>query len=329
MRSTMREIARKTGYSVATVSRALSGSSKVAPGAKRAILVCARESGYRAESRRVAVIVPGSYFGAYYGDVLGCLASELKRYGYSFEILEAANLDVLEECPFCGAISAMAQNGLERYWGERHIMPLVCINTQPRHLDGIYTVGSNDEQGVKLVVDHLLERGHRRIGRFGGMGSFTDPTNWNSTHRERAFRRLLAEHGLETELFAYCGGATPTVIEAVKSLLDRGTTAIVTVNEGVELATHHALRVLSVRVPEDVALVSWTQPNPAALVTPSITGLEQDFPRLVEKGCETFRKLLAGEPAEDILVDYRLEVRESSAIALPDRKNRQENPGKD
>lgn len=317
MRPTLKEIAAATGYSTATVSRALSGSPKITPEAKRAVLGCARRIGYRTECRRVALIVPGFQFDGYFGGVLRRLAAELGRHGYSIEVLSSTGLDVLEDHAFCGAISIMAQNGLERYWGERHIMPLVCINTRPRHLDGIYTVGSNDEQAVRLAVEHLTERGHRRIGRFGGASSFSDPANWNSAARERAFRRQLAGRGLEPELFASVGGATPTVVEAVKSLLDRGATAIVTVNEGVELETLHALRVLSVRIPGDVALLSWTQPDPAALVTPSISGIEQDLEELVRKGCETFRRLLAGEHVEDTLVDYRLQVRESSAAPIP------------
>ncbi len=313
MRPTLKEIAAATGYSTATVSRALNGSPKITPEAKRTILACARKVGYRVECRRVALIVPNFQFGGYFGSVLEPLATELARNGYSIEVLSSTYLDVLEEHPFCGAISVMAQNGLEYYWGERHIMPLVCINTRPRHPDGIYTVGSNDEQAVRLVIEHLLERGHRRIGRLGGETSFDDPTNWNSTNREQAFRRCLSGHGLDPALVASPRGTTPSVPEAIKSLIDRGATAIITVNEGLELPALHALRVLSVRIPEQMALISWTQPNPAALVTPSISGIEQNFIELVRQGCETFHRLLAGEPVADTLVDYRLQIRESSA----------------
>ncbi|MBS1455108.1 MAG: substrate-binding domain-containing protein, partial [Lentisphaeria bacterium] len=118
------------------------------------------------------------------------------------------------------------------------------------------------------------------------------------------------------ELYATNTGSTPSTIEAVKSLLDRGATALVTVNEGLELETLHALNVLGVRVPDEVALLSWTQPNPAGFVRPSISGIEQNFEELVRQSCETFRRLLAGEPAGDTLIDYRLQIRESSAKSV-------------
>ena len=217
MRPTLKEIAEATGYSIATVSRALNGSPRITPETRRSVLACARRTGYRTACRRVALIVPGYQFDGYFGSVLRLLAAELGRLDYPVEVLSSTGLDVLEEHSFCGAISVMAQNGLERYWGDRHILPLVCINTRPRHLDGIYTVGSNDEQAVRLAVGHLLERGHRRIGRFGGISSFYDPSNWNSVNRENAFRSQLAAHGLEPELYATNTGSTPSTIEAVKS----------------------------------------------------------------------------------------------------------------
>lgn len=161
MRPTLKEIAEATGYSIATVSRALNGSPRITPETRRSVLACARRTGYRTACRRVALIVPGYQFDGYFGSVLRLLAAELGRLGHPVEVLSSTGLDVLEEHSFCGAISVMAQNGLERYWGDRHILPLVCINTRPRHLDGIYTVGSNDEQAVRLAVGHLLERGHR------------------------------------------------------------------------------------------------------------------------------------------------------------------------
>lgn len=280
------------------------------------MLACARRTGYRTACRRVALIVPGYQFDGYFGSVLRLLAAELGRLDYPVEVLSSTGLDVLEEHSFCGAISVMAQNGLERYWGDRHILPLVCINTRPRHLDGIYTVGSNDEQAVRLAVGHLLERGHCRIGRFGGISSFYDPSNWNSVNRENAFRSQLAAHGLEPELYATNTGSTPSTIEAVKSLLDRGATALVTVNEGLELETLHALNVLGVGCGRSrPALVD---PAESGRLRPALhlrhraelRGARPAELRNVPGGC------WRGNRPGDTLIDYRLQIRESSAKSV-------------
>ena len=124
---------------------------------------------------------------------------------------------------------------------------------------------------------------------------------------------MLAERGLEPELYASSSGEAASTLEALKSLLARGVTAIVTVNEGFELETLHALELLSVRVPEEVSVLSWTQPNPAGYLKPTLSGIEQNFPELIRAGCEMFRSLLAGDPVGDTLVDYRLTPRASTA----------------
>ena len=59
MRPTLKEIAEATGYSIATVSRALNGSPRITPETRRSVLACARRTGYRTACRRVALIVPG------------------------------------------------------------------------------------------------------------------------------------------------------------------------------------------------------------------------------------------------------------------------------
>ena len=315
MKPTLQEIARLCGVSVATVSRALAGSPRISADTRRRILMCARRTGYRSDAcRTVALIVPHFSFGGYFGGLLERLYRELAPSGFMPVVISAEHLEVLEQQEFCGAISLMAQSGLEAYWGRRHAMPLVCINTSPRHLDGIYTVGSNDEQGMRLALDHLLKLGHRRIGRLGGINSFGDPNNWNSYARDRTFRAVMAQHGLPEELYAAPGD--DDFADAVKSLLDRGITALIILNEGMELVTLHTLRLLGKRVPEDISVIAWSQPGVAGHLVPPPASLEQDFGALVRRSCELFYKLLAGEPvSDDVLIDYRFRPRSGTAPA--------------
>lgn len=310
---TLKEISERTGFSIATVSRALAGSPLISARTRREVLSCARETGYRSEScREVAVIMPDITYGAYFGTLLHQLQEELRRNCFVPVIFSTLELHVLEKMQFCGAISLLAHNGLETYWGARHTIPLVCINTRPRHLDGIFTVGSNDAQGMQLAVGHLIELGHRRIGRLGGSYSFGDRTNWNSYARDLAFRKLMAEHGLPADL--QVAVEAQSVPEAVRQLLDMGVTALILLNEGMELEVMHALRLLGIRVPDTLSVVGWSSEATAPYLHPTLTNLEQNYMELVRCSCEIFRKLLDGEPvAEDVLVDYRFRIRSSTA----------------
>ena len=115
---TQKEIAARTGFSIATVSRALAGSPLISARTRREVMACARETGYRDEvCREVAVIMPDIPYGAYFGTLLHQLQEELRRNRFVPVIFSTLELHVLEKMPFCGAISLLAHNGLEAYWG--------------------------------------------------------------------------------------------------------------------------------------------------------------------------------------------------------------------
>lgn len=319
MRPTLHQIALKTGYSTATVSRALAGSSLIPADTRQVIISCAREVGYRFDScRQVAVIVPKLGTRDYFGSLVNILSDELEKYELVPVMISLQHLSLLEQLPFCGAISLLSNDGFEAYWGERHIMPLVCINTSARHLDGIFMVGSNDEQGMGAAVEHLLALGHRRLGRLGGSHSFNCPGNWNSYARDVSFRRLMAEHRLPEDLLAVGGGSN--MIESVKSLLDRKVTAIIALNEGEELPIYHAANILGKKIPRDLSIINWSENIVAPYMIPPLTSLQQNYGMLVYQACRLFRRLLAGEViAGDILVDYNFIIGGSTA---PPRKMR-------
>ena len=228
-------------------------------------------------------------------------------------VISAEHLEVLEQQEFCGAISLMAQSGLEAYWGRRHAMPLVCINTSPRHLDGIYTVGSNDEQGMRLALDHLLKLGHRRIGRLGGINSFGDPNNWNSYARDRTFRAVMAQHGLPEELYAAPGD--DDFADAVKSLLDRGITALIILNEGMELVTLHTLRLLGKRVPEDISLAAFDDILTPAASGHLLCGMQANYERMAATAIRVLRNPAAFAGAAVICCDA--EFHRGNTVAGP------------
>jgi len=104
------------------------------------------------------------------------------------------------------------------------------------------------------------------------------------------------------------------MIESVKSLLDRGATAIINLNEGDELPIYHALSLLNRKIPDEVSLISWSEDNVAPYLVPSLTSLRQDYGMLVQHACRLLRQQLDGTAADgDVLVDYRFAVGGSTA----------------
>ena len=74
MKHRLGDIVRETGYSTATVSRALNGSSWVAERTRLKILEAARKTGYLRSERTVTLVVPNISINYYYK----CMVDELE-----------------------------------------------------------------------------------------------------------------------------------------------------------------------------------------------------------------------------------------------------------
>ena len=200
MKHRLGDIVRETGYSTATVSRALNGSSWVAERTRLKILEAARKTGYLRSERTVTLVVPNISIDYYYKYMVSELETMLRFAGFRMELIPVRDLEMIEEHR-PSVISIVSEDGLERYWGKKYEIPLVCINTAPRHLEGIFSVHSNEEQGMNMLLNHLYSLGHRRIGLWGYRNVAERQTNvYSSRVRVNTFQRFLEQRGCPCDL---------------------------------------------------------------------------------------------------------------------------------
>jgi len=304
MKKTLHDIADATGYSVTTVSRALNRSTAVAPQVRSVILNYARQIGYMQGKRTVIIIVPSLSLGIYYQEMLFELCNMLDFAGLKMEMVPINSLELIEERNLCGAISIMAEDGLERYWGKQQAIPLVCLNTRPRHLDGIFTVASNEVQGTRLVTKHLIDLGHRRICLITPARSEKD-ANYCQRQRFSTFKTVMMEHGLYDYHICHEHWSEEESNLLIKKALDAGVTAFISSIEGHSARLTRLLNLMGKRVPADISLIGWLDENADSYCTPPITGIRQNFNYLAKHVMVMFNKLLHKEPVtEDVIVDY-------------------------
>ena len=79
-RTTLQDIAEHTGFSVATVSRVLSGSPRISDDTRRKIIRCADMYNYRMKCKNVAMLTLG--YGLYFSNMLTALQKEFLNSGY-------------------------------------------------------------------------------------------------------------------------------------------------------------------------------------------------------------------------------------------------------
>ena len=292
-KTTLRQLAESAGCAASTVSRALTGSGYVSPQLRNQILKLARESGYFSiEQRNVAVLIPETAdFHGYLGLMLQALLGELSRQKFCPVILQENNDVQLDETILRGVITLAYRPGATAGWCNRHRLPLVSINTAPALRENIYSVCSDDKQGMKLALEYLFRRGHRRIGLL--TRCFLSPEgNLIQATRFRSFLELCDR--------------TPEVTGFHRNLQQR-----------TEL--HRILRELvdendfRLRIPEDISLISSEDSGISSCLTPPQTTIRQEMGRICAEAVNMLNRQIAGLPVHNVTVPYSLLERKSVA----------------
>ncbi|GLV28060.1 LacI family transcriptional regulator [Sphingobium sp. TomTYG75] len=160
----------------------------------------------------------------------------------------------------------------------------------------------------RMVADHLLGLGHRRIG------VITPPSGHEAaTHRVDGFREGLAAAGLteEPELFVEGGFDYPSGIAAGEMLLGLAEppTAIFATNDDMALGVLQLARQRGLRVPDDLSVVGFDDTPASATAWPPLTTVRQP---LAQMGAAVIDALI-NRPAQAPQFDFELVRRESSA----------------
>jgi DNA-binding LacI/PurR family transcriptional regulator len=305
--ATMRDVARRAGVSVATVSRALDGSSTVAE--ETALLVqnavealdfvpniSARTLKY-GQSRALGVIIP---------DLSNPFFFEFLR---EFEALASANEQVVllanAETSTGGPRSSVRQM-LMRLVDGVVVMPsidelepyqLLTLRKVPtvaidsRRVGPYFSdVSLMHEEGMIQAVGYLKELGHRRIAFIAGSeGLFI------SSIRLEAFRSALRKHliperagYIRTGNYRVDGGDRE--MRALLELRDRPT-AVIAINDMTALGALRAARAASVSVPGDVSVIGFDGIELDEVVSPTLTTISVSRAHMA-KSCHTALKEL-------------------------------------
>lgn len=207
--ATIYEVSEMAGVSLATVSRVLNDSGKVADKTRRKVEAAMKKLDYRPNSiaqslasnrsNSVGILVPELH-GPFFGTMLSSIESELRKEG-KHVIITAGHSDADREIEGIEFLASRKCDALivyvfaitdERIMAIREsTVPLVVIG---RLIPGMEEdcVSLDNETGGFLATNSLIESGHRQLACISG-------PLWKSDGRERleGFKRALSEHGLD------------------------------------------------------------------------------------------------------------------------------------
>ncbi|MCS7219810.1 MAG: LacI family DNA-binding transcriptional regulator [Anaerolineae bacterium] len=175
-------------------------------------------------------------------------------------------------------------------------------------------VRGDSEGGAYQLVRLLLSLGHRRIAMLSGPVSIS-----TAADRVAGYRRALQEAGLEAQAELVCYGEYTQesgyqMAQEALSLTPRPT-ALFAANNFIAIGALRALRETGVRVPEDMALVSFDDIPPAFAIEPFLTVAAQPAYEMGRRATELLLARLSGQaPPEpqEIVFPTEIIVRRSS-----------------
>jgi LacI family transcriptional regulator len=132
---------------------------------------------------------------------------------------------------------------------------------------------NDDDFGIKLAFEHLVNLGHRRIAYLGGPLSMS-----TSYARYQAFLGASRAHGIPIDRALVVNAAALTEQSgraAVDKILSQGAslTAILTANDRLAVGCYDALRDKHLRCPEDVSVTGFNDMPYVERLTPPLTTL--------------------------------------------------------
>ncbi len=330
-RTQMADVARLAGVSVATVSRALSGSALISPDTRDRVRSIAQSLHYsinvRAQNlrlqhnRTVGLVVPFDKHSRqhltdpFFLSMVGTIADELTDLQFDV-LLSRVDADHLEHCARLydsGRVIGLLVIG---QW-HRHEqlnrlalrgMPLVVWGAQ---LEGqsYCTVGSDNEDGGRQATTHLLAQGCKRILFLG------DPELPEVNHRLKGYEATLARHGIAVDdrLVLDVPFAADLARPRIERRVARGEfDGVFACSDLLGIAATNALQQAGLAVPADVPVVGFDDVMVARHVHPSLTTIRQPIEQAAREMVSRLQRMAQGEVVQSVQLKSELVVRGTS-----------------
>lgn len=332
-----RTIATRASVSVATVSRVINGSSLVSSFTRAQVIEAIRQlsaegigsAGEFGKSRRIALTnshfvgspkAPHTMLQEILGGVestalgSGCTVYTIHQSGY---LLNGETDDVLKDVDGLLLVGGVVSMDVIDAVTQRGIPTVLVGGHVPD--SPLPSVAGDVSRGTYLIVRHLADLGHRRIGFVNGPSE-----TYTSFERRAGYLTGLSDVGIpaDMELIRWEDGVDgfrePAGERITRQFLDMSEppTAIVYAADTSALGGLRAIHGAGLRVPHDISIVGFDDSRIARAMSPRLTTVSVDR---VEWGAMAFYRLLRlldGERSfagDRLLLPVTLQVRESTA----------------
>lgn len=310
---TIKDIAKALGVSTSTVSRALRDSHEISPETKELVLECAKKLNYmpnpialslkERRSRSIGVVVC-EIANSFFSQVINGIESIAYDRGYNV-IIAQSNESVEREIMDLHYLSSRSVDGL--------IISLSTETNDISHLLDLHNKGlpivlfdrvSDEIKTHSVVIDnykavyeateHLLQKGYKRIAAIAN-SEFLSITNERLSGYKEALQTYGQKFNKSYVKHCFYGGMVFSEIEdAVNKLmtLKQKPDAIITMSDKLTTGCLRTLIRRGISVPDDIALVGFSNSDIAELLNPALTVIRQPALEMGKASTELLLQLI-------------------------------------
>ncbi len=329
---TIKDLAEKTGYSVATVSRVLNNHPNVSEKTRRAIRQAVEESGFqinvnaqqlKQHATSVLVVVKGTS-NELFSEMVETIQKLIAKTEYPLYVdyMDEDSNEVHRAIQLCREkkplgilfLGGNSQNFARDF--DKIQIPCVLVSNDASQLsfENLSSVCTDDRQAARCAMDSLIALGHRQFVIVGGDREISD----TSRLRYEGCMQSFQKHGIrfDEELdyqgvrFSYQDG-----YKATQQLIASGRTftALFAEADVMAIGAIRALHNNGLRVPQDVSVMGFDGLPLGSFMVPQLSTVSQSAQAMAKRSVEILVDRIenGGVPCHEF-VNYSLQQREST-----------------
>lgn len=330
---TIKDVAKKAGVSVSTVSKVFNNYNDIGEKTKAKVLKAAEELNYipdvvarslvKNESKRVGILIEDykedSSSRLFAFDIM----MGFKRYAadHHYEVvLLSTTTEKQKRVPLSKIIASKHIDGVfilglklsDPYFSEVKQEDFPCVLFDiPIKRKRAGSIGIDNLKGALLATEHLLELGHQKIALINGHGDA-----YVSKERLNGYLLALTRHDIPVDKdmivesdFTENGGK-----KAMEDILQNhaSVTAVFVASDLMAIGAVKYLQSIGKKVPEDISIVGFDDIESASHISPALTTIRQNRYELGRSAAVLLLNLISGQNLSNIMLEPELIVREST-----------------
>lgn len=323
---TLRDVANKAGVAVSTASYALNNSSKISLATRKKVYKAARDLGYqphgiarnlKKQKTETIGLFLNDLSGPYYSEVIQGVQDVVSAHGYDLIVGSAsggtnstAYKFLLEKRVDGAVILAPKINDAEISRVAKASLPIIVLD---RRLDSDYIkyVLIDNLNGAYQAVSHLINRGYHKIVYLSG-----PEDSFDNQERFKGYQQALLENGFNLMPQRIVSGnfTEKEGYQVISGFLaqEERIDAIFSANDEMAIGAIQAIREMSFKIPDDIAIVGFDDIRLASYINPPLTTIRHPKYEMGRFATNMVFQVLHGSKAESVVLPTQLITRQST-----------------